>query len=184
MRNMMFHAALVSMVLATGCSRDVEPDQEVAEKSQASVAPTKAESQPVANSVSIPLEAIDVKLTEFAFLNVDAVAGVSSPKAGDVIRVSGEQLEIAGFAVDAVNSDVAAGVLVMIDAKPYVATYGGERPDIATALNNPKYLNSQFYLAVPVAELSKGLHTVKIRVVPKTRNGYHESEWSASIDVQ
>ena len=145
-------------------------------------------SQPAQNSAQVEqkpdFSSVTTKLKDPAFGAVDAINNVTSPKSGSVIPVTGEKIEIAGNYVDAVKKDVASGVLVVIDSKPFVATYGGERPDIAKALNNPKYLRSQFYVSIPTAEIGKGLHEVKIRVIANDMSGYYESDWVGKLDIK
>jgi hypothetical protein len=130
------------------------------------------------------LALITTKLSSSSFGGVDGINGVSSPKSGSVVPIEGEKIEIAGNAVDAVKGEAAAGVLVLIDGKPYTAVHGGERPDIAKALNNPKYLKSQFYAAIPTAEIGVGQHEVKFRVIASDKSGYYESDWVAKLDVK
>lgn len=119
-----------------------------------------------------------------AFGGVDAINGMTSPKTGAVVPITGDKVEIAGNYVDAVNADAAAGVLVLIDGNAYVTIYGGERPDIAKALNNPKYLQSQFYVSIPTAEIGVGQHEVKVRVIASDRSGYYDSDWKATLDIK
>lgn len=127
---------------------------------------------------------ITTRLSSPAYGGVDVINGVMSPKSGSVVTVTGEKIEIAGNYVDAVKGEAAAGVLVLIDDKPYVSNYGGERPDIAKALNNPKYLKSQFYVAVPSATVGAGLHNLKIRVIAADKSGYYESDLIAKLKVK
>ena len=119
-----------------------------------------------------------------AFGAVDGINGVSSPKAGVVVPIVGGKVEIAGNYVDAINGDAAAGVLVLIYDKVYEAVYGGERADIAKALNNPKYLKSQFYASIPTAKIGVGQHDVRIRVIASDRSGYYDSDWAAKLDIK
>lgn len=122
-------------------------------------------------------------LTEPAFGSVDVINDVFSPKSGSVISISGDKVIIAGNYVDGVNGDAAAGVIVLIDNKPYVANYGGERPDIAKIHNNPKYLKSKFYINIPTSTLGKGIHTVKIKVMASDKSGYYISNWVAQLNI-
>ena len=141
---------------------------------------------PVVVAKPINLETISNRLSEPAFGAVDGINGAAGPVSGSVIPIpaTDEKIRIGGFAVDSIKGDVAAGVLVLIDDKPHLATYGGERPDIAATLKNPKYLKSQFYMEIPAASLAKGLHDVKFRVVSSDKTGYYESAWSAKIEVK
>jgi hypothetical protein len=127
---------------------------------------------------------VTTRLKGPAFGSVDVVNGVVSPQAGSAIPVGGETFEIAGNYVDAVNGEAAAGVIVLIDDTPFVTAYGGPRPDIAKALNNPKYLNSMFYAKIPTHSLGKGFHELKIRVVASDRSGYYESGLIAKLEFR
>lgn len=145
-------------------------------------------SQPASNSLSANQKGafsnITTKLDTPAFGGVDTINGMVAPKSGTTIPITGDKIEIAGNYVDDIKKDVASGVVVMIDGKPFEATYGGERPDIAKSLNNPKYLKSQFYFSIPTSEIGKGLHEVKIRVIANDKSGYYESPWVGKIDVK
>jgi hypothetical protein len=129
-------------------------------------------------------EAVTVRLGSPAFGNVDGVNDVTSPKPGSTVTIKADKVTIGGFAVDAVKGEAAAGVVVVIDGKPSVTTYGGERPDIAKALNNPKYLKSQFYAEVPTSVIGSGLHELKFRVIASDRSGYYESGIVAKLDIK
>ena len=141
-------------------------------------------SQVVVAIVQDNFSSVTTRLSDPAFGGVDGINGVTSPKPGSVIPISGEKIEIAGNYVDAVKGAAAAGVVVMIGSKPFVAIYGGERPDIAKALNNPKYLKSQFYVAVPTSAVGKGIHDLKIRVIANDKSGYYESGLIAKLDIK
>jgi hypothetical protein len=138
----------------------------------------------VSTSKQPTLAEVTRNLKSPAFGGVDGINGVSSPKAGVVVPIVGDKVEIAGVYVDAINADAAAGVLVLIDDKVYETVYGGERADIAKALNNPKYLKSQFYASIPTAKIGVGQHDVKIRVIASDRSGYYDSDWTAKFDIK
>jgi hypothetical protein len=148
---------------------------------KAPVVPAKVDVPSVPKTA--PSEAM-TRLKEPAFGGVDAIDGVTLPKASTVVEITGDKIRIAGNYVDAVHGDAAAGVIAMIGDKPFVAGYGGERPDIASALNNPKYLKSQFYVEIPASSVGKGLHDVKMRVIASDRSGYYESGVVAKLDVK
>ena len=168
---------LVAVILASACGNQLESPTVQKETRPSAQTASPAEQKP--NILNIT-----TKLNEPAFGGVDSINGVTSPKSGTVIPITGDKIEIAGNYVDDVKKDVAAGVLVVIDNKSFVTTYGGERPDIAKALNNPKYLKSQFYASIPTAELGKGQHDIKIRVIANDTSGYYESNWSGKIDIK
>lgn len=116
--------------------------------------------------------------------SIDGVNDVTAPKAHSTVVIQTDKITISGFAVDPVNEDLAAGVVVMIGEKFFVAIYGGDRPDIAKALNNPKYVKSQFYVEVPKALIGKGIHELKIRVIANNRSGYYASTEPVNLDVK
>lgn len=168
-------AVFVTVVLVAGCG-----DQKQSGVAPQSGVPMVAVPAPVQEK----FENVTVKLNASAFGGVDGINDVISPKAGSTVTIKGDKITIAGNFVDAVKGEAAAGVIAMIDGKPYVAIYGGERPDIAIAHNNPKYLKSQFYVEVPTATVGAGLHDLKIRVIAADKSGYYESDLIAKLDVK
>ena len=129
-------------------------------------------------------EGVTVKLNSPAFGHVDGINGVTAPKTGSTVVVGGDKITITGNFVDAVKGVPAAGVVVMIDGKPYGTVYGGDRPDIAKVLNNPNYLKIQFYVDVPTVAVGTGIHDLKIRVISADKSGYFESDWFAKLEVK
>ena len=125
---------------------------------------------------AINLLAISKRLPEPAYGGVDGIDNVILPKPGSVIEVNADKIRIAGHYVDAVKGDVAQGVIVMVDDKSYLTIYGGDRPDLALALGNQKYLKSQFYIEIPANELTGGSHNLKVRVIANDGSGYYESD--------
>jgi hypothetical protein len=126
---------------------------------------------------------VATRLAEPAYGGVDVINEVVLPKPGSVIDVKVDKVTIAGNYVDAVKGEAAAGVVALIGEKAFVAEYGGERPDIAKTLNNPKYLKSQFVLVVPASSLGKGTHDLRFRVVASDRSGYFESPVLAKLVI-
>lgn len=174
-RSSLIAAAIFTTILA-GCGE---------KQAQPVVALPSAPSQAAAPAEpAIPLDKVDKLLMPVALASVDGVNGVILPKTGSTLVANGPDITIAGFAVDQVATEPASGVVVMIDAQPFVAMYGGERPDIAKALNNPNYVKSQFYAKIPTAGLSNGLHDITIRVIASDRSGYYASAWSAKVSVE
>ncbi len=170
MKSLFMKIVLLSAVIAlSGCG----------EEKKAVVSPQQPAVAKVDN-----FENVTIRLKDPAFGSVDGINGVTAPPSGTVIPIADDKIRIGGFAVDAIRGEAAAGVIVLIDDKPFVAMFGGDRPDIAKALNNPKYLKSQFYVETPAVSLGKGSHDVKFRVIASDRSGYYESAWSAKIDIK
>ena len=168
-------AVFVTVVLIAGCG-----DQKQSDAAPQSGAPTVA----APASVQEKFENVTVNLNSPAFGGVDGINDVTAPKAGSTVTIKGDKIIIAGNFVDAVKGEAAAGVVALIDGKPYVAIYGGERPDIAKAHNNPKYLKSQFYIEIPTSTVGAGLHDLKIRVIAADKSGYYESNLIAKLHVK
>lgn len=168
-------AVFVAVVLVAGCG-----DQKQSGVTTQSGAPTVA----APTTVQEKFESVTVRLDSPAFGSIDGINDASSPKAGSTVTIKGDKITIAGNYVDAVKGEAAAGVVALIDGKPYVAIYGGERPDIAKALKNPNYLKSQFYVEVPTATVGAGLHDLKMRVIAADKSGYYESDLIAILDVK
>lgn len=168
-------AALFAVAMFVGCG-----DQKLPGSASQPNKPQAATSAQVLER----FENVTVKLNSSAVGHIDGINGVTSPKTGSIIVVSGDKIVITGNFVDAVKGEPAAGVVVVIGGKPYGTVYGGERPDVAKVLNNPKYLKIQFYLEVPTVTVSKGLHDLKIRVIAADKSGYFESDWFAKLDVK
>ncbi len=172
---------LISMIVV-GCERAVPPVS-VAPSADGSAAVPGAQS-PTPASGQVALDKIDKKLGTTAYLSVDGFNGVASPQPGAVIPVTGKSFQIAGFAVDEAHARAAAGVVILVDGQSFVAVYGGERPDIAKALDNQNYLHSQFWAEIPTAGFAKGLHDVSLRVVAGDRSGYYESKWVGKVSIE
>jgi hypothetical protein len=168
-------AALVGNVHLAGCG-----DQNHSNAEPKSSMPALNGSIPVQDK----FENITVKLDSPAFGGVDGINEVISPKVGSTITINNEKIVIAGNFVDAVKGEAAAGVIALIDSKPFIAVYGGERPDIAKIHNNPKYLKSQFYVEVPTVAIGAGVHDLKMRAIAADRSGYYESGVLAKLDVK
>lgn len=173
MKTKVFTCVLLSAIVMLGGCGENKQSANASDKSNVA-----------SNILQDNFSSITTRLSEPAFGGVDGINGVTSPKPGSVIPVKGDKIEVAGNYVDAVKGDAAAGVVVMIDNKPFVAIYGGERPDIAKTLNNPKYLKSQFYVAVPTSDVGKGVHDLKIRVIASDKSGYYESGLIARLDIK
>ena len=174
-RSSLIAAAIFTTALA-GCEKQAQPVVNVpaqAASGQAATAPAE-----------VMLDKIETNLGTTAYLSVDGLNGVASPKSGSVTPVTGANFQIAGFAVDQAHEKAAAGVVVLVDNKPYVAKFGGERPDIAEALKNSNYLHSQFWAEIPTAGLAKGPHDISLRVVAADRSGYYVSTWVGKVSVE
>jgi hypothetical protein len=106
---------------------------------------------------------------------LDNIGPVANPAAQKSVEVSGATtFGITGWAIDEVNKTTAAGVDEVIDGKPYSAHYGSARTDVATHFNQPNYNNSGFELMVAPGQLTKGPHSVSIRVISSDKKSYYQ----------
>ncbi len=72
-----------------------------------------------------------------------------------------DNLQVKGWAVDPQDTAPVSQVQILIDGTPAgTATLGQSRSDVATALNNPTYLNSGWTFTEPASGLSLGAHTI------------------------
>ena len=79
-------------------------------------------------------------------------------------------LEVNGWATDHLTRVSPRGVCIAIDgriAQNATSTIGGIRPDVASALNDPKALDSGFTIVMPTADLGAGHHSVQVIVISR-----------------
>ncbi len=106
---------------------------------------------------------------------VDQVGAASSPVPGTEISIpAAGPLLVSGWAAD-LGGELVSGVEIAVDRKPYVATYGLDRQDVAAALKNPSCNKSGFQFSIPASQLSKGSHAIAVRIVNKERSAYFEA---------
>jgi hypothetical protein len=116
-----------------------------------------------------------VRLADAPPFYVDQVGMASNPKGDTEIPLpSASPLAVSGWAADPTGG-LASGIEIAIDQKPYPATYGLERPDVAAALKNPACERSGFKFTIPASQFSIGVHTVAVRIINKDRRGYFET---------
>jgi len=105
----------------------------------------------------------------------DSLGPVKEPVLQKSVQVPGDtRIAITGWAVDGSTNTPAGGVDVVIDEAPYVAQYGIVRTDVATSYKLPDYTNSGFQLILVPGKLSKGPHSVSIRVISSDRKSYYQ----------
>jgi hypothetical protein len=135
--------------------------------------------------------AIDVKslvnVNSETFLALDEIAG-QLPKPNIAIVVNAQlmpRITVRGWAVDQRAKTEAGGVIINVDGSTDVlANYGQPRPDVANNLKNPDYMNSGFTASIDTATLSKGHHTLTMRVVTADKKGYFEQKQKYDVAVQ
>ena len=131
-----------------------------------------------------PLKNITVinQPTEYS---IDVINGKTIPDENTPIVISGPEITVGGWAIDRQAQNAAGGVYINIDGTEDVPTkYGESRKDVATAHNNQNYQNSGFAASIMTASLSKGQHTLGLRILSADGKGYYESEKKIKIDIK
>jgi hypothetical protein len=108
---------------------------------------------------------------------IDQIGDVKGPLGMPKIEVTlKDDLTVSGWAIDGIQHTVAARVDVVIDRVPYAALYGGERLDVADALQNPSYRFSGFEFRMPSSRLNLGSHTIAIRTLLADGKTYDQTD--------
>jgi hypothetical protein len=86
-------------------------------------------------------------------------------------------VSVNGWAVDSNAGSVAGGVFLNIDGKIDIpAYYGTDRNDVADFFKNNHYRYSGFSGILDISSLTKGRHTLSIKVVTADKKGYYQPE--------
>jgi hypothetical protein len=146
-------------------------------------APNSTAAAPGSQDTLSPLK--DLKnLGKNTAFSIDIINAQPIPKSGPMV-IDTEEITMGGWAVDQPAQNVAGGVYVTVDGKTDVPTlYGTERPDVATAHNNPSYRLSGFAASILTSTLDKGRHTLGIKILTADRRGYYEPDQKIEIDVR
>lgn len=117
------------------------------------------------------------RLSAFTPHYVDSIGPALDPVKNQPVKVSGTiPLAVTGFAVDDGSKTVARGVEVVIDGKPYAATYGSARPDVATFFKNPALTQSGFKYQIPAGTLPAGQHNLRLRILASDGKSYYDGQ--------
>lgn len=85
-------------------------------------------------------------------------------------------LQITGWAVDSAAKAPAGGVEVLIDGKPYSASYGRLRDDVVKVHGVAAYAKSNFAFDLKAEDIGAGSHTAVFHILTNDRKSYWESE--------
>jgi hypothetical protein len=98
---------------------------------------------------------------------------------------AGRDISMGGWAIDLQSMKPAGGVSVDVDGhRSYVAAYGLEREDVATALKEESLRPSGFTVLVPGSAMTKGRHELSLIVLNAQRSGYYEINNKVVVDVE
>jgi hypothetical protein len=81
----------------------------------------------------------------------------------------------AGWAVDWPIGDLAGGVTFIVDGVEHPARYGLPSAEAVKRLGSSKFFHAGFRCAVPVGELSPGLHMISLKVLTRDRTAVYKS---------
>jgi hypothetical protein len=84
-----------------------------------------------------------------------------------------DEFSVVGWAVDEPNGRGAGDVDVVLDATALPASYGIDRPDVATYLRGPAYGASGFSARLSGADVGRGVRTLTIRILSADRSCYY-----------
>jgi len=88
-----------------------------------------------------------------------------------MISVEEKHLVVTGWAVDHNARDLAGGVYVKVDEKPYAAYYGSDRKDVADHFGIPQYRYSGFEAVIP--DIEQGQHALSLMILTNDTRGYY-----------
>ena len=136
-----------------------------------------SEARPVVTSTQpVPLTAKLAACDGPPLLNIEQIGAERSPFADRQIRLAGSRVsKVTGWAVDPQKESSAAGADVVVDRIPFPSLFGTDRSDVAAYFKRPVYSASGFAAELPANTLSKGPHTLTLRVVSSGGDCYYES---------
>jgi hypothetical protein len=109
--------------------------------------------------------------------HLDAIGSSVNPTAAKSFELFGDKsILVMGWAIDGPTKTLAGGVDVVIDQAPYSAHYGTGRTDVAGYYKRPDYEKSGFELTLPPGQLTKGDHSLSIRIISSDRKSYYQGE--------
>jgi hypothetical protein len=119
---------------------------------------------------------------------IDNANGVALAPNGATI-VAGPATEnvvlINGWAADTVSRLPAGGVFVDVDGQTQVpASYGLDRPDIATYLNDSSYERTGFRAGFSSDGLAKGKHVLTFRILAADSSSFYQPDYRLTLDVR
>ena len=117
-------------------------------------------------------------------VTVNGRAFSGAPGAAIPIR-SGDSVSVAGWAADGAEGELANAVFVALGTqRPSVLRGGGERPDVAAALGNPKLSRTGFSGKLATSNLSEGTYPLRFFIVGAAAATYDEIPSPLSITVK
>jgi hypothetical protein len=91
---------------------------------------------------------------------------------------------IAGWAVDQKAATASGGVVISVDGKKDIFTWGMERHDVAEYLKNTNYRYAGFLASFPTSMLKQGKHILTFIIITADRTGYYAPQQQIILDVK
>ncbi len=115
------------------------------------------------------------RLTGKPLYNLEMIGNVVDPfPKQPVVLPASDALSVVGWAVDGASKNVAAGVEVVIDGRPYRAQAQLDRPDVAAFYKVPEFRKAGFRFSAPAAAFGAGKHVLSIRTIANDGKAYFE----------
>jgi hypothetical protein len=116
---------------------------------------------------------------------VETISGVEvDPEDQPTVVPKDKPLKVAGWAVDGGAGDVAGGVYVVIDGKPFPAFYGTKKEAVAERFDNPAYEHSGFERAIPISEIGPGKHRLSVIIVTNDQRRHYMPDRAVVFEVE
>lgn len=108
--------------------------------------------------------------------NVEVIGDARAPFGAGPISVSaGRDLKVSGWLVLQAPLRPATALDLAIDAVPFPAFYGFDRPDVEAYFKVPDYRRSGFTAVIPGTGVSRGSHTLFLRAVASDDSCYYQT---------
>lgn len=105
--------------------------------------------------------------TTTATFSIDRIDAERVDAATTIELIAGTDASVEGWAVDS-NNKLAGTVALLVDGRHVVPlTYGRKRPDVAASKGDKALVMSGYEGVIPARLLTKGDHTVALKVTPK-----------------
>jgi hypothetical protein len=166
-------AVLTVVVIAAAVLIACGKNADTSETSASAPSATPAAPQPAPLSPGISK---DLKHDATApVYNFDSLGPIQYPAGQKANQVSADSvIGISGWAQDAATKGLAGGVEVVLDGTPYTAKYGIPRGDVADHFKRPEIMNCGYLLELRAGQLTKGPHSVSVRILSADKKSYTE----------
>ncbi len=170
----LFTITVIAVVVLTSCGKkDDVPGSNSGTPPATAVVASHPAAAPLAPGVSPNL----TRNPTAPMYHLDKIGTANDPVGQKSSQISGDaSILIMGWAADGPKKTVAGGVDVVLDGTPFIAKYGTGRNDVADAFKRPEYLKSGFELLLSPGQLTKGEHSLSIRVISSDQKSYWQGE--------